>query len=139
MSMYELKVFTRNNDIKYQTKNTNGQTLRLIFSQWYYQKKRRIDWYICFDIADKRKNKFKYKQQTGTDGIRSLLWAKNCIKDFIENEIRKDIDNVIIVQWDDNKRRKVYERGLKELGFKLTNFDGRLSLMLKIPKNVGLD
>ena len=137
--MYELKVFTINNDIKYQTKNTNGQTLRLIFSKWYYQKKRRIDWYICFDIADKRKNKFKYEQQTGTDGIKGLLWAKNCIKDFIKNEIRKDVDNVIIVQWDNNKRRKVYERGLKELGFKLTNFDGRLSLMLKIPENVGLD
>lgn len=137
--MYELKVFEKNNDIKYQTTNANGQTIRMIFFKWYYPLKRRVDWYVCFDIVDKRKENFKYKQQTGTDGLRSLVWAKSCIKDFIAHEIDREVENAIIVQWDDNKRRKAYERGLKELGFKLVNFDKRMSLMLKIPQHVGLD
>lgn len=137
--MYEFKVFTKDNDVKYQTVNANGQTIRMIFFKWYYPYKRRIDWYVCFDIVDKRKESFKYKQQTGTDGLKSLIWAKGCIKDFIDKEIDREVENVIIVQWDDNKRRKAYERGLKELGFKLTNFDKRMSLLLKIPQNAGLE
>ena len=137
--MYEFKVFQKDNDVKYQTINTSGQTIRMIFYKWYYPFKKRIDWYVCFDIVDKRKDTFKYKQQTGTDGLKSLLWAKKCIQHFIDSQINKEVDNVIIVQWDDNKRKKVYERGLKSLGFKPTNFDKRMSLLLKIPKNVGLD
>ena len=137
--MYELKVFEKNNDIKYQTINANGQTIRMIFYKWYYPLKRRVDWYVFFNIVDKRKETFKYKQQTGTDGLRSLIWAKSCIRNFIEHEVDRGVENAIIVQWDDNKRRKAYERGLKEFGFKLVNFDRRMSLMLRIPQNVGLD
>ena len=130
--MYEFKVFTKDNDIKYQTVNANGQTIRLIFYKWYYPYKRRIDWYVCFDIVDKRKHSYRYGEETGTDGLKSLIWAKNCINDFITNEIDREVDNVIIVQWDNAQRKRVYERGLKNLGFKLTNFDKRFSLILKI-------
>lgn len=133
--MYDFKVFVKDEaNIKYQTINANGQTIRMVFYKWYYPLKRRVDWYVCFDIVNKRKEEFKYLQQTGTDGLKSLLWAKNCIKQFIDNEINRTIDNTIIVQWHDNKRRKTYERGLKSLGFKLVNFDKRMSLMLKIDR-----
>lgn len=133
--MYDFKVFVKDEaNIKYQTINANGQTIRMVFYKWYYPLKRRVDWYVCFDIVNKRKEEFKYLQQTGTDGLKSLLWAKNCIKQFIDNEIDRTIDNTIIVQWHDNKRRKTYERGLKSLGFKLVNFDKRMSLMLKIDR-----
>ena len=136
--MYDFQVFnTDNSDVKYYGINGTGQTMRLIFSKWYYPKKRRYDWYVCFDIVDKRKQKFHFKEQTGTDGINSLLWAKHCLKDFIENQIDKDIDNAIIINWDDGKRRRVYERGLKDLGFKMSNFDSRPALIKII--NVGLD
>lgn len=137
--MYDLKVFKWDNDIKYQTVNDKCQTIRMIFYRWYYPYKNRFDWYISFDIVNKRKENFKYKEQTGKDGLKSLLWAKKCIQDFIENEIDKTKENVILIQWTDIKRGKAYIRGLESMGFKLITFDRRPTLMLKINKNVGLD
>ena len=128
--MYKFTVFDNDNcDIKYQGTNGTGQTMRLTFAKYYYPKKRRYDWFVVFDIVDKKKHKYHFRQQTGTDGIKSLLWAKECLKDFIENQIRKDVDNAIIIYWDDSQRKRVYARGLQDLGFRMTNFDNKLALV----------
>ena len=108
----------------YECKNVFNQKLCLYFTdhERYY--------FITFYIMSKKKREFETLKQTGKDGLTSLLWAKNCIKDFIDNVAKKN--DLIIVEWDDKKRKNVYVRGLKSLGFYIGRFDGKEVLMLKI-------
>ena len=50
-------------------------------------------------------------------------------------EISK-IASEIIIYWDNVKRKKVYEWGLKEFGFKMSIVDKRPALILKINKTI---
>jgi len=70
---------------------------------------------VQFYITTKRKQGYQYLKQTGKDGLKSLLWAKECIKYFINNKL-KGKDKIIIYA-DNNKRLKAYQWGLKDLGF----------------------
>lgn len=72
---------------------------------------------FMFYITSKRKKGFQYKEITGKDGISSLLWAKNCLIDFIEFAKWMFHGDTIIVDADDEQRRIVYERALLPLGF----------------------
>lgn len=56
---------------------------------------------------------------TGKDGIKSLLWAKKCLFDFIDYAKWKFLGDSIEVHPDDERRRKVYEYALLPLGFKI--------------------
>ena len=38
----------------------------------------------------------------------------------------KNLNKYIIVHWDDNKRRKVYEHGLRKICFERVRFEGRM-------------
>lgn len=38
---------------------------------------------FCFFITTKRKHGYQEGKTTGKDGIKSLLWAKQCLLDFI--------------------------------------------------------
>lgn len=59
-------------------------------------------------------------------------YGPNC-KNFedCKTELRQDCEHRIIVQWTDNKRRRVYERGLNNLDFETTSYDGAKSLVWK--------
>lgn len=128
--MYTFTNIKEKSKVKYLGKNDSGQILELTMDEWYYLNS--SHWYVCFEIKNKRKHEFKYRQQVGKDGLKSLLWAKYCLVDFINNHLDNNKDNVIIVQWDDSKRKRAYVRFLSEVGFKLTVIDRRPSLILKI-------
>ena len=126
------EVHTEYKDVRYKTKNDCGQILNLtLFLEEYSNFN---EWFITLWIG-KRKKEFQYLTQTGKDGIKSLLWAKECIKDFIKHLDEKQ-NHKIFVHWDDNRRRDVYARGLKELGFTYqTGYRGKKMLVLTIDKN----
>lgn len=80
--------------------------------------------YIYLSISHKRKNiDNTFLQLNGKDGISSLLWAKQKILDF-ENVNKLKKKNIMIINWDDNRRRDVYYRGLKNVGYKYGYIDG---------------
>lgn len=131
--MYEFKVNRKDNSaVEYKGYNGTGQLMILNFEKWVYRYSHEIQWYISFYIKDKRKHDCKFNEQTGTDGLRSLMWAKDCIKDFIENVINDGGNHTIIIYWTDVKRKKAYARYLKDLKFNLSRMDRREALILKI-------
>lgn len=74
--------------------------------------------YVEFYITTKRKDGFQTRKQTGKDGVKSLLWAKNCIVKFIEEFGEKYQGYTIRVYANDTRRLNTYERGLKDIGFR---------------------
>lgn len=72
-----------------------------------------------FYITTKRRDSYQAGKITGKDGIKSLIWAKKCLIDFLEFCKWKYKHNVIEVYPDDEKRRRVYEYSLIPLGFKV--------------------
>ena len=73
----------------------------------------------CNQITTKRKHGYQEGKTTGKDGIKSLLWAKKCLLDFIDYAKWKFPGDSIEVYPDDERRRKVYEYALLPLGFKI--------------------
>jgi hypothetical protein len=110
----------------YKSKNEHGQ---VIVCEGY----RTTDGYINFSfyITTKRKSGFQYGKVTGKDGVKSLLWAKKCLLDFISFSKRKFKGFILIVHPDDNRRRKVYEHYLIPLGFNVTK-DKHRSLYMRL-------
>lgn len=97
----------------YTAKNENGQILTL---ELYLLECGLNQWYnVAFHISSKRRRGYETLQQTGTDGLKSLMWAKSCLIDFISTY--KGKIKTIRVKADDNRRFKIYQRSLKDLGF----------------------
>lgn len=88
---------------------------------------------VTFYVTTKRKQGFQFKKSTGKDGIKSLMWAKKCLLDFIEfaRRVKKYKGQTLIVYPDDNRRRRVYERALIPIGFRIVK-DRYKSLYLKL-------
>lgn len=74
---------------------------------------------FAFYVTTKRKHGYQEGKTTGKDGIKSLLWAKKCLLDFIDYAKWKFPGDSIEVYPDDERRRKVYEYALLPLGFKI--------------------
>lgn len=107
------------NTVIYKTKNESGQILDLTF---YLNRYSDTDvWYIVFWIG-KRKKGMQFNIQTGKDGIKSLLWAKECIRDFILN-VDKHKKTRLALGWTDKRRREIYKWGLMNLGFSIKRED----------------
>jgi len=123
--MYEI-VLKPNNKYKdiyyYITKNEAGQ---ILFLELECDSTNKCDWYYVKLQIGKRKEGYQFLKVTGKDGLKSLIWAKNCIKHFIEyikNKPNywitdKTIKSKIVIHWDDTQRQNVYLRGLKNLKF----------------------
>lgn len=113
-------------DIVYKNKNSKGQTVSLTIQ--YESYKDSVHWNVCLWIGKHSKGYQKLKQ-TGKDGLKSLLWAKKCIIDFINN-IPKDKNkkHYLIVRWEDSKRRDAYRWGLKGLEFDTKRINGKICL-----------
>lgn len=74
-------------------------------------------------------------QTTGRDGLTGLIWARNKIKEFesfIIKELGKDVSITIYCCWEDNRRRKVYEYGLKDMGYTFNRLFNKKVLSKKI-------
>ena len=83
--MYEIKLTENPNyydTYHYISKNDKGQLINLILTPDVTNK--HVKYYVQFYIG-KRKHGYQFGIETGKDGLKSLIWAKNCIKDFIVN------------------------------------------------------
>lgn len=129
--MYEVRINKNISDnlcTIYQSVNSKNQIIQMSFM---------IDdvklfpeftiYFVTFQIMSKRKHGFQENVSTGKDGIKSLIWAKNCIKDFIENELYSG--DKIVIGASNSKRFRVYQKGLKDLRFYQDRYNNKLSLV----------
>ena len=133
--MYEINREYNSQEVIYTYKTVNSENQKLHLELYATDcNPETVWWCCCFYIASKRKHGYQELQQVGKDGIRSLVWAKNCINDFVQNAFKNPLylHNNLLIFWDDSKRRKVYTYGLGKLGFKFTKFKGKDCLFLKI-------
>lgn len=116
--MYRIEVEKQNeHSYVYKAKNKHNQLLNLEIYEDINN-----NWSVCFFITTKRKRGFQKLQQTGKDGLSSLIWAKNCVIDWISMMKRTSLKtgNIkLCVYADDKRRMTAYKRGLLPLGFKV--------------------
>lgn len=110
----------------YKSKNIAGQIIHLNIFLCDY----RYFW-VIFYITTKRRNGFQEGKQTGKDGIKSLIWAKNCVLHFIETKRRLHHGKKLFIQGADKRRYSVYKRSLEPLGF-TEILDGTNTLMIEL-------
>lgn len=103
----------------------SGQTIRIEFQEDWSRSKYHYNIYLVTSHKRKQADKTVLKT-TGKDGLKGLLWAKEKIIEFEEfiKEEHKGIPVIIYCSWDCNRRRDVYERGLKGLGYRFNNLFG---------------
>lgn len=118
-------------------KMPSGMTTEVCFDGYSYQNYRFTEFIISLDVYHKRKQvNENILKQTGKDGLSSLLFAKQAIVEFEEyilndwGSYHKEI--YLKVLWEDSKRKRVYERGLKDLGFFFSIHNGDRCLLKKI-------
>lgn len=99
----------------YKTKNLAGQTL---LCELFRTNEPGMIFNFSFCIKRKRKDEFPHGQITGKDGLKSLIWAYNCLKDSISFMQWRYKGATLMVIGEDIRRRKIYERYLIPLGFK---------------------
>jgi len=103
----------------------SGQTIRIEFQEDWSKSKYNYNIYLV--TSHKRKQAgYTCMKTTGGDGLKGLLWAKKKVIEFEEfiKEEHPGIPVIIYCAWDDNRRRNVYERGLRNLGYRFTNLFG---------------
>lgn len=64
-------------------------------------------------------------------GIHRLYFAREAIKDFIEQSKQTGYSFGIIVHWADNRRRDIYVKALTKLGFAIERYSGELMLVYR--------
>lgn len=97
----------------------SGQTIKIEFQEEWSKSKYFYNIYLVTSHKRKQANS-TFGIATGKDGFKGLLWAKKKIIEFEEfiKEKHVDIPIIIYCDWTDNKRRKIYERGLSNIGYK---------------------
>jgi len=114
------------NDYKYRVKNSKGQIVELEI--WvYYSDREQLTEYLSVTLSVNKKRKgYEYGKETGKAGIESLLIAKKILKYHIDKVLKRQRfykwTYYIIIWWDDSRRRDVYYRGLKDLGFEFSQY-----------------
>lgn len=118
----------------------NNQTVFICFSRFEFSKCN--EYTIFLAIANKKKHIRQFvlgekdilsDKETGRCGLEGLLWAKKQIIEFEKSDYCKDGD-VISITWTDNRRRNIYEHGLRKIGFIMGYRDSRKCLYKKIHK-----
>ena len=112
----------------FKTKNMYNQTLFLEISPDRISQKNTM-YFVTFTINSKRKQGYQYLKSTGKDGLKSLMWAKQCIEYFINNILNSE--ESIVIYADNSQRFKVYEYGLRKLKFQIQNILGNKALIYK--------
>ena len=128
---------------------SNKQVCRILFGEYTWYTENKIEFYVAFAVADKKKDLNNWfngdkpsridHKISGTCGLEALLFAKNSIRDFeewlkiyYEIYLKKDYVVRICVDADDNRRMRVYKRGLRDLGYKTVNRMGKWILCKRI-------
>lgn len=116
----------------------SGNTIKIVFyeDRDYLNNRRYYTVYLV--TTHKLKSEFStVLKSTGKDGLSGLLWARDKVKEF-EEFIIADVwftgSFIINVIWEDNRRRRVYEYGLKPLGFKIEWLFGKKQLVKRIER-----
>lgn len=116
----------------------SGQFIKIEFNESWTSKGYYYNVWLV--ISDKKKSANNtYLKAMGRDGLKGLLWAKQCVTDF-EEFIKEEKDGytvTIYTYWDDNRRRDVYHRGLKKLGYRFNNVLGYKALSKIVCKRKG--
>ena len=116
-----------------------NQTVQVSFQPDY--KKGKGYWNIALSIYNKRRQEidnFDAVKNTGNIGLAGLLFARQAVKDFeqIINDEYKTFNKswrfFLYCSWLDNRRRDIYYRGLKDLGYKFSQYEGKKVLMKEI-------
>lgn len=121
-------------------KLSNGQTIAIYLFR--YENMRNNEYSVFVAIANKKKHikqlilgqrDILSDKETGRCGLEGLFWAKRQLLDFENSSYCKSGD-IIEIHWTDNRRRNVYEHGLKKYGYVLGNRYGNKCLFKKIVK-----
>lgn len=108
--------------IRYRVTNSASQTVELVFCSFYQDVANHRKFWTIQLYVNKKSKGYEFGKTTGKTGLESLLIAKECLKQFIGCLNRQSLWNDHLYVWgDDAKRIKAYERGLKDMGFVLTN------------------
>lgn len=115
----------------------SGMTAQMTFYGDYWDNQRTAEFTVWFIVYKKRKDiSNSFLKQTGKDGLKTLLFAKEALaefEEFIVSEFGHCHNKIFInIGWDDNRRRDIYYRGLKSRGYSFRNFDGRKVLSKEI-------
>ena len=107
------------------TKLPSGQTIRIEFQESNSWHKYHYNIYLVTSHKRKQSDNVTLKA-TGKDGLEGLMWARDKIIEFEEfvKDIHRGIPVIIYCCWDCNRRRNVYERGLRDLGYRFNNLFG---------------
>lgn len=118
-------------------KMPSGQTAKIEFQGDCTEDKFYFNVHLV--VMDKKKSEGNTALRcTGKDGLQCLIWAKRKIiefEEFIKVEYG-DSPIIIRVHWDDNRRRNVYEYGLKKLGYKFDMVFGKKVLCKTIQRRI---
>ena len=106
---------------------SNGQSVLILFDR--VQTDDSIEYYVGLAIAKNRKQAFNWYfenssylqgKETGKCGLEGLVFAKQQLElfeDFIKNNFHYGRKNVIMVGWEDNRRKNVYQKVLTKRGY----------------------
>lgn len=107
----------------YRVTNSAGQTVELSFSNIYQDRLNMIKCWSVMLYVNKKSRGYEFGKSTGKAGMESLLIAKEILRYHIDyvRELNSFWNNYIYIWADDNRRMRVYERGLKDLRFVIAN------------------
>ncbi|PKM61649.1 MAG: hypothetical protein CVU99_02500 [Firmicutes bacterium HGW-Firmicutes-4] len=112
----------------------SGQAIRIEFQEEWT--KTTVYFNISLVIKNKNKDPYPALEQTGKDGLKGLLWARNKVLEF-EKFIREDARYnkskiIMICRWDDSRRRDAYFYGLSKYGYKYGMLYGSKAILKQI-------
>jgi hypothetical protein len=116
----------------------SGNTIKIKFQEEIIKNKR---YYYGIYLVITHKSKSEHQtvlKSTGKDGLLGLMWAKKKVKEFEDFivDYRSNFEKIVIYcYWDDNRRRNVYEYGLKSLGYRFDRLWNQKALMKVIKVN----
>lgn len=118
-------------------KMPSGMTVEINFVGYCWDDQKTAEFTIELNVYKKRKDKSSiFLKRTGKDGLKTLFFAKKAIKEFepyiLERYGYRHKKMFINIQWTDNKRRDIYYRGLKDIGYQFTMFNGYKVLSKRI-------
>ena len=97
---------------EYVARNDRNQIMRF-YVYWTTDKV----FLVTFYITTKRKDGYQYKKETGKDGIKPLIWAKDCLIDFLKYAKKQYHHKQLRIYSDDKQRQRIYAHYLIPLGF----------------------
>lgn len=129
MIMYDVSPIKNNDYVDcyvYKSKNDKGQRICVEIFRSKYEAL-----WITFYITTKKRNGFQEDEITGKDGVKSLLWAKKCVLDFIERYGTRFKGCKLCIHATDERRFNVYKRYLQSCGFREV-LNGKRILMIEL-------